>query len=196
MFYYLGHESSWTISGVLSIEISGRNSGKRIAGHITNPFPQKKFNVPVSAAITGLELSHGQASDWHTDGQTDAGNDNTRWPNWPQVKIELFSRQRSNSSTFQGLWEPCTHFTRKHIQCGCFSSTTTHLPRKHIHSGLFCTARSESASENILASSFVTALRSFSSLLWNKEMLRNVKTYYSVSPIYRGWWGPSNGTAI
>ena len=31
-------------------------------------------------AWTGLESSCGQASDWHTDGQTDASNDNTRRP--------------------------------------------------------------------------------------------------------------------
>ena len=37
-------------------------------------------------AWTGLELSRRQASDWHTDGQTDSGNDNTRWPYWPRVK--------------------------------------------------------------------------------------------------------------
>ena len=37
-------------------------------------------------ARTGLELSCGQASGWHTDGQTDACNDNTWRPNWPRVK--------------------------------------------------------------------------------------------------------------
>ena len=41
----------------------------------------------VILARTVLELSRGQASDWHTHGQTDVGNDNTRWPNWPQVKM-------------------------------------------------------------------------------------------------------------
>ena len=40
----------------------------------------------VILAWTGLELSRRQASDWHTDGQTDSGNDNTRWPYWPRVK--------------------------------------------------------------------------------------------------------------
>ena len=50
-----------------------------------------KFNLPpcfsnlVILTWTGLELSRGQASDWHTDGQTDAGKDNTRWPYWPRV---------------------------------------------------------------------------------------------------------------
>ena len=41
----------------------------------------------VILAWTGLELSRGQATDWHTDGQTDAGNDNTRWPYRPRVKM-------------------------------------------------------------------------------------------------------------
>ena len=52
----------------------------------------------VILAWTGLELSRGQASDWHTDGQTDAGNDNTRWPYRPRVKcmqhaINYFNKQ-------------------------------------------------------------------------------------------------------
>ena len=34
----------------------------------------------VILAWTGLELSRGQASDWHTDWHTDAGNDNTQRP--------------------------------------------------------------------------------------------------------------------
>ena len=42
----------------------------------------------VILAWPGLELPRGRASDWHTDGQTDAGNDKTRWPYWPRVKNE------------------------------------------------------------------------------------------------------------
>ena len=34
----------------------------------------------MTLAWTGLGLSRGQASDWHTGGQTEAGNDNTRRP--------------------------------------------------------------------------------------------------------------------
>ena len=37
-----------------------------------------------------MEFSHGQASDWHRDGQTDAGNDNTRWPYRPRVKTQIY----------------------------------------------------------------------------------------------------------
>ena len=28
------------------------------------------------------------------------------------------------------------------------------------------------------------------------KFFRGIINIYSVSPIYRGWWGPSNGTAI
>ena len=44
----------------------------------------------VILAWTGLELSRGQASDWHTEGQTDAGNNNTRWPYWPWLTKQAY----------------------------------------------------------------------------------------------------------
>ena len=47
----------------------------------------------VILAWTGLELSRGQASDWHTDGQTDAGNDNSRWPYRPRVMNDVARAQ-------------------------------------------------------------------------------------------------------
>ena len=56
---------------------------------LLGPSP-RSFTSMVILAWTGLELSRGQASDWHTDGQTDAGNDNTRWPYWPRVKNGYF----------------------------------------------------------------------------------------------------------
>ena len=53
---------------------------------------------------TGLELSHGQASDWHTDGQTDAGNDNTWWTNWPWVITPINSFWSSDTIWWQEIW--------------------------------------------------------------------------------------------
>ena len=55
------------------------------------------FNL-VILAWTGLELSRGQASDWHTDGQTDAGN-NSRWPYRPRVKrYQIFLKRHFNTA--------------------------------------------------------------------------------------------------
>ena len=58
---------------------------KKKRGTLTKVFYIYDSNL-VILAWTGLELSRGQASDWHTDGQTDAGNDNTRWPYRPRAK--------------------------------------------------------------------------------------------------------------
>ena len=62
------------------LEGQGQLSPKTI-GTLTKVFCIFGLNL-VILAWTGLELSRGQASDWHTDwhthGHTDTGNDNTR----------------------------------------------------------------------------------------------------------------------
>ena len=66
------------------LEGQGQSPPKTI-GILTKVFYIYGPNL-VILALTGPELSHGQASDWHTDRQadrhthTDAGNDNTRRP--------------------------------------------------------------------------------------------------------------------
>ena len=62
-----------------------RSITPKTIGTLTKVFYTCDPNL-VILARTGLELSRGQASDWHTDGQTEADNDNTRLPNWPRVK--------------------------------------------------------------------------------------------------------------
>ena len=67
---------------------------KKTIGILTKVF-YTSFSNFVILAWTGLELSRGQASDWHTDGQTDAGNDNTQWPYWPRLKTLVTSVPKS-----------------------------------------------------------------------------------------------------
>ena len=71
--------------GKFDLERKGQSPPKTI-GTLTKVFYICGSNL-VILAWTGLELSRGRASDWHTDGQTDTGNDNTRWPYRPRVKI-------------------------------------------------------------------------------------------------------------
>ena len=74
------------------LEGQGQSPPKTI-GILTKVFYTYCPNL-VILAWTGVELSRGQASAYRThrrtDGrthrQTDAGNDNTRRPNWPRVK--------------------------------------------------------------------------------------------------------------
>ena len=75
---------NFDFKGKFDLEGKGQSPPKTI-GTLTNVFYIYGSNL-VILAWTGLELSRGQASDWHTDGQTDAGNDNTRWPYRPRVK--------------------------------------------------------------------------------------------------------------
>ena len=75
---------NFDFEGKFDLEGKGQSTPKTI-GTLTKVFYICGSNL-VILAWTGLELSRGQASDWHTDGQTDAGNDNTRWPYRPRVK--------------------------------------------------------------------------------------------------------------
>ena len=85
-------------------DLAGKGqSPPKIIGILTNVFYIYGSNL-VILAWTGLELSYGQASDWHTDGQTDAGNDNTQWPYWPRVaksKLTQISFQAESSEYTQ-----------------------------------------------------------------------------------------------
>ena len=74
---------NFDFEGKFDLEGKGQSPRKTI-GTLTKVFYIYGSNL-VILAWTGLELSRGQASDWHTDGQTDAGNDNTRWPYRPRV---------------------------------------------------------------------------------------------------------------
>ena len=67
-----------------------RQSPLKTIGSVTKVFYIYGSNL-VILAWTGLELSRGQASDRHTAGQTDRGNDNNRWPYWPRVKMQKSS---------------------------------------------------------------------------------------------------------
>ena len=60
------------------LEGQGQSPSKTL-GMLTKIFYIYGLNLVIRAA-TGDELSRGQARDWHTDTQTDAGNDNTRRP--------------------------------------------------------------------------------------------------------------------
>ena len=80
-------------------------SPRKTIGTLTKVFYIYGSNL-VILAWTGLELSRGQASDWHTDGQTDAGNDNTRWPYRPRVKMKLYINVSSKNSIHKELIPP------------------------------------------------------------------------------------------
>ena len=69
---------NFDFEGKFDLESKGQSPLKTI-GILTKVFYTCVSNL-VILAWTGLELSHGQASDWHTDWHTDAGNDNTRRP--------------------------------------------------------------------------------------------------------------------
>ena len=75
---------NFDFEGKFDLEGKGQSPRKTI-GTLTKVFYIYGSKL-VILAWKGLELSRGQASDWHTDGQTDAGNDNTRWPYRPRVK--------------------------------------------------------------------------------------------------------------
>ena len=75
---------NFDFEGKFDLKGKGQSPPKTI-GTLTKVFYIYDSNL-VILAWTGLELSCGQASDWHTDGQTNAGNDNTRWPYRPRVK--------------------------------------------------------------------------------------------------------------
>ena len=74
--------------GKFDLEGKSQSPPKTI-GTLTKVFYIYGSNLVILAS-TGLELSRGQASDWHTDGQTDAGNDNTRWPYRPRVITTIY----------------------------------------------------------------------------------------------------------
>ena len=82
------------------LEGQGRSVHKTI-GTLTKVFYIFCPNLVVLAG-TGSELSHGQASDWQTDRQTDrhthtdAGNDNTRRPNLASGKNDTVSGFQNN----------------------------------------------------------------------------------------------------
>ena len=73
------------------LECQGQLPPKTI-GTLTKVFCIFGPNLAI-LAWTGPELSHGQATDWHTDRQTDrhtdAGNDNTRRPKLASGKIVI-----------------------------------------------------------------------------------------------------------
>ena len=68
----------------------GQSPPKTI-GILTKVFDTCDPNL-VILARTDLELSCGKASDWNTDKQTEAGNDNIPWPNWPRVKKKMWDQ--------------------------------------------------------------------------------------------------------
>ena len=70
--------ANFYFEGKLDLEGKGQSPLKTIV-ILTKVFYNCVSNL-VILAWTGLELSRGQASDWHTDWHTDAGNDNTRRP--------------------------------------------------------------------------------------------------------------------
>ena len=70
--------ANFDFEGKFDLEGKGQSPLKTI-GILTKVFYTCVSNL-VILAWTGLELSRGQASDWHTDWHTDAGNDNTRRP--------------------------------------------------------------------------------------------------------------------
>ena len=78
---------NFDFKGKFDLEGKGQSLPKTI-GTLTKVFYIYGSNLVILAS-TGLELSRGQASDWHTDGQTDAGNDNTQWPYRPRVKTNI-----------------------------------------------------------------------------------------------------------
>ena len=69
---------NFDFEGKFDLEGKGESPLKTI-GILTKVFYTWVSNL-VILAWTGLKLSRGQASDWHTDWHTDAGNDNTRRP--------------------------------------------------------------------------------------------------------------------
>ena len=69
---------NFDFEGKFDLEGKSQSPLKTI-GILTKVFYTFVSNL-VILAWTGLELSRGQASDWHTDWHTDAGNDNTRRP--------------------------------------------------------------------------------------------------------------------
>ena len=70
--------ANFDFEGKFDLEGKGQSPLKTI-GILTKVFYNCVSNL-VILAWTGLELSRGQASDWHTEWHTDAGNDNTRRP--------------------------------------------------------------------------------------------------------------------
>ena len=95
-WWIIGRTSSngvnFDFEGKFDLEGKGQSPPKTIRT-LTKVFYIYGSNL-VTPAWTGLELSRGQASDWHTDGQTDAGNDNTRWPYRPRVKTGIWQCSR------------------------------------------------------------------------------------------------------
>ena len=85
---------NFDFEGKFDLEGKGQSPRKTI-GTLTKVFYIYGSNL-VILAWTGLELSRGQASDWHTDGQTDAGNDNTRWPYRPRVISKTIIKSSSS----------------------------------------------------------------------------------------------------
>ena len=106
---------NFEFEGEFDLEGKGQSPPKTI-GTLTKVFYIYGLNL-VILAWTGFELSRGQASDWHTDGQTDAGNDNTRWPYRPWVKtgspfykpgLTLFPAWISNHMHYK-VWDEITY---------------------------------------------------------------------------------------
>ena len=74
---------NFNFEGKFDLEVIGQSPSKT-KGTLTKVFYIYGSNL-VILAWTGLELSRGQSIDWHTDGQTDADNDNTRLPYRPRA---------------------------------------------------------------------------------------------------------------
>ena len=87
---------NWDFEGKFDLKGKSQSPPKTIR-NLTKVFYINGSNLGILAS-TDLELSRGQASDWHTDGQTDAGNDNTRWPYRPRViKTMVFDKHNNIS---------------------------------------------------------------------------------------------------
>ena len=77
---------NFDFEGKFDLEGKGQSPLKTI-GILTKVFYTCVSNL-VILAWTGLELLRGQASDWHTNWHTDAGNDNTRRPKLASGKFK------------------------------------------------------------------------------------------------------------
>ena len=98
-----GQAQNWVnfdFEGKFDLEGKGQSPLKTI-GILTKVF-YTCVSILVILTWTDLELSRGQASDWHTDWHTDAGNDNTRRPKLASGKnnqIIAEDKLKSNSRT-------------------------------------------------------------------------------------------------
>ena len=84
---------NFDFEGKFDLEGKGQSFPKTI-GTSTKIFYIYGLNL-VIPPWTGVQLSCWQASDWHTDGQTDTGNDNTRKSYWTRVKTQCIELGQS-----------------------------------------------------------------------------------------------------